>query len=431
MHKYLITIIAVGLILLSSACCKNKSAQVQEADHYPALDHEISSAELSQQNNAFAFGLWQEVENKGENLLFSPYSINSAMGLAYTGAKGNTANEMGKVMGYPYSPDQQHLTFAKSRKVLAAVQARKRAELQIANAMFSADTNKARIVPQFTQTLKSSFGSELFLLDFSKAKQSADFINAWVEKQTNERIKDIVSERQIAQSNDGLVLVNSIYFKSAWLSPFSRKSTHEEKFYTSSQREDGSWVLVPMMQQKGEFYYAELPEGQLIELPFEDEELAMVFMLPQDIDKVCQDLNQETWQSWMKQLSEVQKVELFLPRFCLEQTLDTLPDTFKALGMRAAFEAGSADFSGILSPGSDKLYISDIVHKAFLEVLEEGTEAAAATQIGFAKTSLEPPVSNMPVFRADKPFLCMIIHKADNNILFMGKVQKPEPAEAE
>lgn len=249
-----------------------------------------------------------------------------------------------------------------------------------------------------------------------------------MEKQTKERIKDIVTERQIAQSSDGLVLVNSIYFKAAWLAPFSRKSTMDDKFYTSSDRDEGTYIMMPMMQQKGDFNYAELPEGQIIELFFEDPELSMVFMLPKDIDAVSKDLNTETWQTWMKHLNESRKVEVFLPRFRLEQSLKELPDSFKAMGMHDAFSAGKADFTGILAPGKDNIYISDIVHKAFLEVMEEGTEAAAATQIGFAKTSFEPPALNVPIFRADKPFLCMIVHKEDNSILFAGKVVKPAAA---
>ncbi|MDD2423613.1 MAG: serpin family protein [Candidatus Cloacimonetes bacterium] len=428
MYKYAIALMCVGLLMFTGACCKNKCVKTPEANFIAELDHEISTAKFSSQNNSFAFDFMHQVGGEGQNLLFSPFSINGAMGMAYTGAKGNTAAEMAKVMGYPYSPEQQHYSFDKSRQLLEAVQERKKAELHIANAMFSADTNKARLVPNYLQTLQKSFGSELVYLDFSQAKKSADFINAWVEKQTQDRIKDIVSEQQIAESSDGLVLVNSIYFKAAWLTPFSRKSTIEDKFYTTSDRDEGSYIMMPMMQQKADFPYAELPDGQIIELPFEDTDLSMVFMLPKDIDAASKDLNEDTWQTWMKQLKEAQKVEVILPRFRLEQTLDQLPETFVAMGMRDAFSAGRADFTGIMTPGKDNLYISDIVHKAFLEVLEEGTEAAAATQIGFAKTSFEPPVLNVPIFRADKPFLCMIVHKEDNTILFAGKVVKPVAA---
>ena len=426
MYRHLITFLCMGLLMFTGACCQNKCSKTPEAPAPTKLDHEISTVEISTQNNSFAFELLHQVDKEGQNLLFSPFSINSAMGMAYTGAKGNTAAEMAKVMDYAYSPEQQHYSFNKSQEILKTVKERKRAQLDIANAMFSADTNKSRLVPGYLQTLQKSFDSELVYLDFSQAKKSADFINTWVEKQTNDRIKDIVTERQIADSKDGLVLVNSIYFKSAWLTPFSRKSTKEDKFYTTSQREKESYIMMPMMQQKGDFNYAELPEGQIIEMFFEDYDLSMVFMLPKDIDAASKDLNKDTWQTWMKHLNESHKVEVILPRFRLEQSLEDLPETFKAMGMHDAFSAGKADFTGILAPGKDNIYISDIVHKAFLEVLEEGTEAAAATQIGFAKTSFRPPADKVPIFRADKPFLCMIIHKEDNTILFAAKVVKPE-----
>ena len=416
----------MGLIMFTGACCANKGSKTFKLED---LDHEISTAEISKQNNTFTFEFLHNVDEAGENLFFSPYSINSAMGMAYTGAKGKTATEMAQVMGYKYSPGQQHFDFNKSRELLEAVKERKNAELHVANAMFSAETNKPRLVPEYLQTLKNSFDSELVYLDFTKAKKSADFINTWVEKQTKDRIKNIVSEQQIAESSDGLVLVNSIYFKASWFSHFSRNSTKEDKFYTTSQRDENSHIMIPMMHQKAEFGYAEMPDGQILEMPFEDYDLTMIFVLPKDIDAASKELSPETWNTWMKHVKETRKVEVFLPRFRIEQSLEKLPETFLAMGMRDAFDAGRADFSGILAPGKDNIYISDIVHKAFLQVIEEGTEAAAATQIGFAKTSLEPPVTDVPIFRADKPFLCMIIHKEDNTILFAGKIVTPEPAE--
>ncbi|MFA6691747.1 MAG: serpin family protein [Saccharofermentanales bacterium] len=426
MHKYLIFTTALILLLLTSACCTNQKEAKPADFQVIELNHEITATELAAQNNSFAFDLWQQIDQKDQNLFLSPYSINTAMGMAFTGAKGNTAKEMGQVMGYPYGPQQQHLLFKESRTRLDTVQGRKKAQLHIANAMFSSNRNKTRTVAEFPQTLKDSFLSELQYLDFQKPQETANYINNWVEERTNKRIKNIVSEDQIANSNDGLVLVNSIFFKSAWGAPFVRESTLEDKFFTSSKREQDKYIILPLMQQTGSFYYAELAEGQLLELPYEDFELSLIIMLPHDIDQVSANLNASTWQSWMKSLKELRRVNVILPKFRLEQTLDKLPETFKALGMKDAFDEEMADFSGILKLQGQNLFISDIVHKAFLEVTEEGSEAAAATQIGFSVTSAGPIPPQPPrVFRADKPFLCMIIHKAANEILFMGKVQKP------
>jgi serpin B len=426
MPKNIAILICLSLLLLVSACCTNKKADKAIAQQSIELDHEITASALAQQNNSFAFDLYRKIDQKDQNLFLSPYSINTALGMAYTGAKGNTAKEMAMTMGYQYSPEQQHLTFKESRNILDRVQGRKLAQLHIANAMFSSDKNKSRTVPELPQTLEDSFYSELKYLDFSKARETADYINNWVEERTNRRIKDIVSERQIATSNDGLVLVNSIFFKSLWGAQFVRESTVEDKFYTTSTRDKDKYILLPMMQQTGSFVYADLAEGQLLELPYEDHELSMVFMLPKDIDKVSQSLDAATWQSWMKELKDVSRVKVILPKFRLEQTLDKLPDTFKAMGMKDAFDEVKADFSGILKLSDQNLFVSDIVHKAFLEVTEEGTEAAAATQIGFSVTSAGPmPPKDPIVFRADKPFFCMIIHKEANEILFMGKIVKP------
>jgi len=431
MPRYLALSCALIILLLFSACCANrKEASTVDYQSVP-LDHEFTSSELAEMNNSFAFKLWQEIDRKDQNMFLSPYSITTAMGMAYTGARGNTANEMGQVMGYRYNPQQQHLLFQASRNQLDEVQGRKKAQLHVANAMFSSNRNKSRSVPEFSQILQDSFLSELKYLDFNKAKETADYINNWVEERTNRRIKNIVSEQQIAQSNDGLVLVNSIYFKSEWASPFNEEATGEDKFYTSSKRDEDRYIMHPLMHQTDNFYYARVPEGELLQLPYEDYDLSMVIMLPDDIDAVSAKLDEETWLNWMNKLDKFSKVQVTLPKFRLEQTLAKLPDTFMSMGIKDAFDSDRADFSGILSLSpNENLYITNIVHKAFLEVVESGTEAAAATQIGFAVTSAHPVRPQEPiVFRADKPFLCMIIHKASNEILFMGRVQKPSLAE--
>ena len=425
MHKSLTILSLATLVLLLGACCKNKQTEQAASLSYQNLDHEPTAAEIADQNNELGFKLWQTLDKEEQNLFYSPYSINTAMGMAYTGARGNTANEMAQSLGYQYSPQQQHRVFAASIAHMNEVKKREFAELHVANALFNAESNLPRLIKTFPETLQQSFGSELFHLDFSQAAKTADFINAWVEKRTNDRIKDIVSERQIADSNDGLVLVNSIYFKSLWSSPFLRKSTFEDKFYTTSSRAEDSYIMLPMMRQIGNFTYAEIPGGQLLEMPFEDPELSMIFMIPDEIEDYDKTLSKANWNSWLEYLKRPRRVEVFLPKFRLEQTLDALPETFKAMGMHEAFSASRADFSGILSPDGENLYISDIVHKAFLEVTEEGTEAAAATQVGFSKLSIEPESKEPPVFRADRPFYCMIIHKAANEILFMGKVLEP------
>ncbi len=188
------------------------------------------------------------------------------------------------------------------------------------------------MIPDYSDILEKSFGSELFSLDFNQAKESADFINQWVEKHTNNRIKDIVSERQIAQSNDGMVLVNAIYFKSNWLTQFQEANTSMDRFYTTSSRDKHK--VMAMMKQTGTFSYGEMPGYQLLEMPYAEPEVAMLFVLPKDIDEASKELNLDLWNKWMDSLSTPRKVEVTIPRFRIEHTLDNMVEDFRQMGSK-------------------------------------------------------------------------------------------------
>ena len=432
MFRNLSILMVILLTLSLTACSRNRDAAIKQAntEEKPGSTPDVPVVEIERNQFDFPYSLWEQVNRKGENLFLSPFSIDAAMAMAYTGAAGRTAEEMGKVMGYEAKPDQEHFAFRKRISMLNDIPKRGRAQLNIANALFNAEANKDILIPEYTKTLQESFDSDLYSLDFNQAKETADFINQWVEKKTHERIKNIISERQIEDSSDGMVLVNSIYFKSDWMSRFEEFNTRKDTFYTSSERNEKQSKPMPMMKQTGTFGYGETGDCKVLEMPFAESELAMIFVLPQDIEATCAALDHDMWQGWLKSLSRPREVEVIIPRFRLEHTLDKLVDTFRVLGIRDAFDGGSANFSGIMKTGiTQNLYISDIVHKAFLEVIEQGTEAAAATQVGFAKTSFNPPNPDIPVFRADQPFLCMIVHKVSNEILFMAKVVDPADAD--
>lgn len=423
MQKTLIIITILALLLFAAACSKNKAAgTLKPGAPIPGTTEKPHMPYVCK--NSFGFRLWEYENAMEQNLLYSPFSINTAMGMVYSGARGNTADEMGKVMGYKASPKEQHEIFAKSINSIQEIGNRQQAELFTANGLFSADTNKPMMNKEYLEILQKSFQSEIRYLDFNKAREAADHINKWVEKKTNDRIHDIVSERQIAASGDGLVLVNSIYFKAPWLHQFNRKETREDKFFTSSARKE--YISLPLMHITENYPYAEVEGAQVLELPFEESELSMVIVLPKEIEKL--EFTERNWHHWVEAVEKPRKVEVFLPRFRLESTLDKLPETFKKMGMTDAFDPGKADFSGIMELGKQNLYISDIVHKAFLEVLEEGTEAAAATQVGIAKMSYMPEQQPIPVFRVDKPFFLAILNKQSDEILFVAKVVRPEAA---
>lgn len=375
-----------------------------------------------QQNNAFCFKLWRELDQKNENLFVSPYSINTALAMVYSGAKNETAREIAEVMGYSLPMDEQHLFFAKYQADLNSIADKKQAELKVANALFAHEDNADQLIPAYIKVLKDSFNSEMHTLDFENEAQSATFINRWVERRTNSRIKNMVSKEDIAYNKGGIILVNAIYFKGNWLHKFPLRNTHVMKFYQDSKCSPSSAKDFEMMNVTSSFSYAELPGYQILEMPYEEEDLAMIFVLPDEIKDIAKDLNSQTWQDWMAALKP-QEVVAYIPRFKLELSI-SLVDHFKKLGMQDAFDPNKADFSGIMKV--DYLYIQKIYHKAFLEIKEEGSEAAAATMVSmFAPSSISPKRPQPVIFMANKPFLCMIIHKPDNNILFMGKVVKP------
>ncbi len=430
MHTKTFYIIGILLLILTGACSKNKAVETPaETEALPEtqITEQVPVA-VEEQNNDFAFRLWQKVDKDGKNSFFSPYSINSALGMVYAGARGNTATQIAHAMAYSLPETEQHQLQGKYQKELAELGEKGLLDLEVANALFAAEKNAEHLKKEYLEILQDSFGAELHNLDFAQSKETAAFINKWTAKRTRDRIKDIVNERQIAESNDGMVLVNAVYFKADWMKQFSAKQTHFSHFYRDSKRSPEAARKFELMQIKDDFGYGEIPGYQILEMPYVADELAMVFVIPDEIEKVAQKLDLKTWQE-LQDSMKTREVQVYIPRFRLEEELDGLVEHFQSLGMKAAFNRGLADFSGIMElDKGQNLYISSISHKAFLEVTEEGSEAAAATQVGFAMTSISPNQPQIPVFRADRPFLCMIVHKTSGNILFLGKVIDPQPA---
>ncbi len=427
--KRIIYVVTLSVLLIAAfSCAKNKGVDADIQRQETAADKaETEVLDVANQNSKLAFELFNEVNTEGTgNVVFSPYSINSAFAMAYTGAAANTAREMAAVMGYPKEVEKLGEEFHKSLSIMKEISNRKSARLDIANALFDTEGNIKRLRPEYSKHLEYYFGSEMHGLDFSNPEHAADYINSWVEKNTEKRIKDIVQPAQLAAKGDGLILVNTVYFKSPWLQPFLNVDTQPMRFYLDTNGAEKNHMTTSMMQRKGSYNYLSQEDLQILEMPFEEEEMSMVFVLPQNMDKFEPDFNLENYQTWMNELNKEQMVQVFVPRFKLEESLDDLTNEFEALGVKDAFDADKADFSGIYLPGEARIYISDFVHKAFLEVSEEGAEAAAATQIGFAKTSIDIPKPEMPIFKLDRPFYSFLIHKPTREILFIAKVVEPE-----
>jgi len=414
------TLLLMLLVLsLGFGCACNK----KKGETEPVSDDLKTS--LAEQNNAFAFELYRLADQPGKNLFYSPYSITSALSMVYGGAQGNTAVQMAEAMKFDLPAAQQHQAYLGLQQSLNAIGSQGKAELNVANALFGADSNAKLIEPDYLALLRESYLSDLYSLDFTDFSGTAQFINRWVEEKTKDRIKDLVNEGHIRDSNEGLVLVNAIYFKGSWLNEFEPKLTFQDKFYVSStERTEENSRPVDMMTARAEYPYAQLDGLQILELPYAEEELAMMFVLPDEIANMDKDLNTESYGQWQEALSP-QEVKIYIPKFKFDLTLDGLADMLKKLGMTDAFNLNLANFNGIIPDETGRgLYISDVIHKAFVEVNEEGTEAAAATGIVMA-TKAGPGPDQTPVFRADKPFLYLLVHKPTNTVLFMGKMCEP------
>jgi serine protease inhibitor len=519
---------AVGLAVATLTCtpaAENKPAR-------PAPGNSTVTAPVVQSNSDFALHLYAQLnkENGGKNLFVSPYSISSALLMVAEGARGETAEQMGKVLCFPeelrkeeasasprpWETASMHQGMAALNEQLSGASspmtadirealAKLRKELATANQESEAkarqgDFNRAQAAQthardlaakinkmqsehgQFELSVANALWGEktypfkktyldavnryyrtggLFPVDFRNDYEGArKEINGWVEKQTHDRIKDLIPADALdpeAQKRVRLVLTNAIYFKGAWEKVFKAEQTRKESFTLA----DGSKVQAPLMRQRldvgryaafngdGSFFAtpARVPLGEvdskkvypdergfaLLEVPYKGDRLSMVLIVPRAADGLAgveKQLTAAHLQGWIGKL-QAREAEVYLPRFRLE-TKYTLNDTLKALGMARAFidprRADGAQFDG-MSVSTDpmqKLYISLVLHKAFVDVNEEGTEAAAATTVMmFVPTSAAVNVPFIPVVRADRPFLFLIRDRQTGSVLFLGRVTNP------
>jgi len=388
----------------------------------------MEAGKFAATNNAFAFDIYDQAVGgsaEDQNIFFSPYSIYTALGMVYAGSKRDTEEQMRNALYFDADQMTQHASFKEMSDKLNAIGKRNKAQLNVANGVFQAKLYEKLLLPEYQEMLQKFYDSELYSLDFGKAKETAEYINDWVLERTNKRIKNLVNEYHIRGSNDGMVLVNAIFFKANWLRQFNPKSTSIMSFYSTPKKE----IPVNMMYVQDHFAYADVADMQVIELPYDEEELSMLVFLPY-LTSEAPKLNQDILSEAMKSLSK-EDVRLWLPSFTLELELEEIPEMLKAMGMEDAFDRILADFSGIRDPkGKAGLYIKDILHKAFIEVNEEGTEAAAATAVVMATKTSAMPVEDQPIiFRADRPFSYMIVHRPTQTILFMGRLSDPPRVE--
>jgi serpin B len=380
-------------------------------------------------NNLFAAGLYQKLCGGDENLFFSPYSISTALAMAYAGARDSTEAQMARALCFPTSPEVvrelpvsgETMTQAEFTETFGALIKHLNArggdafELRVANALWGQE-NYA-FLESYQQIAESAYGGRLQELDFRGAtEQARQTINTWVERQTNDKIRNLI-QRGVLGPLTRLVLTNAIYFKGNWASQFDPAETRDEPFTLP----DDTKIQVPMMHQEEEFGYAETSTLQVLEMPYVGRTLSMVVLLPKRTDGLGTleaDLNAENLSRWLASVRR-RKVVVAMPRF--EMTHKTsLERVLNSMGMREAF-GRNADFSGMT--GGRDLFISAVVHQAYIDVNEEGTEAAAATGVVIRTTSVGP--DRTPVFRADHPFVFVIRDRQTGSILFLGRTMNP------
>lgn len=370
-------------------------------------------------NNQFAADLYGQLGQKEGNLFFSPYSISSALAMTYVGARGQTATDMAKTLHFDLDRPQLNDGWSSLNRALRGTDVKRPYQLSVANALW---TQKGfSFLPAFKQTAQQSYSAGLHEVDYKGSTEAArQTINRWVENETKDKIKDLIA-KGVLTSDTRLVLTNAIYFKAPWMSTFHEPATKKEDFTLAS----GDKVKTPMMHQVHRFPYAEGDDFQLVSLPYERGDLSFVAILPKKADGLPA-LEKKMNAARLSDLlgkARTREVILTLPKFKMTAQAN-LNKTLKALGMGIAFSP-KADFTGMST--EDALSISDVIHKAYIDLNEKGTEAAAATAVVVGVTSaIIPRPEERVTFRADHPFQFVIRENRTGSILFMGRLVNPQ-----
>jgi serpin B len=371
---------------------------------------------LAQDVSVFGLDLYHQLRRSEGNLFLSPYGISAALAMAYAGARGNTETQMASTLRYTSPQDILHASFAGLASGLEMSQQGGRLKLNTANSIWPQQGYP--LLQGYLSLIKRHYGVAVTPLPYENDPEVArKAINGWVEKRTDRKIKDLV-QSGVLEKQTRLVIVNAIHFRGEWTRKFPIDVTRDQPFYVSP----GKSTPIPLMKQEGEFKYGESESVQVLELPYLGNTLSMLILLPRDKDGLTQlenSLSAENLMRWRNALRE-ELVQVYLPRFGMTSTF-RLDRALSAMGMADAFIAGKADFSGMDGrPGW--LYIGAVLHKTYVKVNEEGTEAAAATPAMSMPTAAP---GQPPVFRADHPFLFAIYETRSGTLLFLGRLAEP------
>jgi len=406
--KAICTLLLISTLALCVSC--EKDPIIKET---PKITLTKKSAEIIEADHAFGFELFREVcrISELENIMISPMSVSYALGMTYNGAAGTTLDAFNEVLHFGGLTNQE---VNESYKDLMdqLLNLSEEVEFALANSIWYKEGYP--VLEDFVKTNEDYFNAAIREADFSDPK-TVDMINGWIEQQTNDKIRDMLD-----QIPDDVImyLINAIYFNANWKYEFPKEDTYEGEF----KLENGSQTAVDYMVVEGDFQYTSNDDFTAVELPYSDSSFSMLVMLPNQensVSSLTESLDVDSWDSWFENSQRI-GIRVVLPKFKYEFK-DLLNDPLKTLGLEVAF-SDNADFSRIVP--YRKLCISRVIHQTFIDVQEEGTEAAAATIVEIKELSSQG--GGTITFHADHPFLYLIKENSTGAIVFMGKVGRPE-----
>lgn len=414
MKRIFLFITAALLGSVSLLCTRDFEAIGPES---PIRALTASETHIIKSSSNFGFELFEQIQNtqKDENIFISPLSVSMALGMTYNGAANETATAMKNTLGFS---SLSHAEINDSYKSLLELLSNldPKVRLDIANSIWY--RLGFSVEQPFIDTNKKYFDAEISALDFN-LPGSVTTINNWVDTNTNGKIDQIIDS---IDPMTVMFLINAIYFNGTWTYEFDKEVTKDRPFYLTSEKS----INVPTMAQTNDFHYFQNDQLQMIDMPYGEGAFSMTVLLPSpesSVDALVQNMGNATWTSWLGKL-EKSEGTIYLPKFKLEYE-KKLNDVLVAMGMEVAFNPSQADFTNINKNGD--LFISQVRHKSYVDVYEEGTEAAAVTVVEMRLTSVGPdPGFTM---RVDRPFVFIIREQNTGTILFMGKIMDPSKSE--
>ncbi len=406
---------AVAAVLVAAGCGKQNISQSFPVFSGNVLKQKVPGnvKQLSRGNFGFACDLYKQLKPDGDaNLCFSPYGLSKVMAMLYNGAKGPTAKEIAQALHFKSGQTGVAKAFLASTNLLSNRQAHPNCKFENADALWGASEKDFK--PDYLQLIQRYYGGNFHYADFNKPKAAAKAINKWAAEHTEGRIKTLITPEEIINYKVVLAVTSTLHFKGPWSFPFREKDTQQAPFHCAS----GKTVQVPLMYQEGDFLYYQGESFKALELPYGKGDFALLLLLPlkqKDLPSLEQKLDSGLLAEIESRL-DLEDVKIWLPRFELKERFN-LNESLQALGIRSAFSPSHADFSRMTPKG---LYLSLVIQQVYFKTDERGSELAAGSVGGLAGRSPTPPE-----FKADHPFLFILLHRPTQAVLGMGKVGNP------